>query len=64
MEELEYYIIEKLLKEKTKAEEFVRHAIQNEHNPYAENGKERLKKATENAKRIQGDILDILYELT
>ena len=52
-------IIKKLLEEKRNFESFLRHAIQNEYNPNADNGSERVKKLREELERIWKEIKEI-----
>ncbi len=56
----EELVLKTLLKEKENFEFDLRHAIQNEFNPYAENGTERIKKLREELDRIWKEIEKLL----
>ena len=56
---MEEQVLRELLKQKNQWEQYVSHAIQNQFNPYAENGTARLVECRKELARIDKQIIEL-----
>ena len=57
---MEIFLLQKLLTLKQEWEDKVAHAIQNQFNPYAEDGTRRLKECREELARVDKQIIELI----